>query len=632
MGRVVYGARVSRRTSDFDLTSAIADHGFTPGGRDVPALLDLLASGPPEVRDHAERALRRVGAAAVPVAMERAKSATPEARGRFVALAGRIAGAESPPELRAFLLEALRDPEASVRRRAAAGLGRALAPDVSVQTALAEVATSEPDPGARAAIVEALGKLGGAAAEKTLAALEAAGATGDVKTAAALRKARVRAARAAAREEGSRVDVTRAPDAPIRVWLDTRRGMLPILMEEAAALHPRMEHRLDGSTVAAVELQGPLATLFAARTWISVALPGGVEKLSPAGSRAHAAQAQKEAPATARTAATKYASRAERAAATRQATRAEQAAATKHAQPAARSTGSVKSGQGAAGSVEESAGPAPSPGDALIAAVARAIAHGPARAAITALTQGPVRYRLAFAGGGKRRASVFAIAEAVAALDPLLVNDPSDATWQIEVRERGDRVAVEWAPSLEDPRFAYRGGDVPAASHPAIAAALAYLAGAKPDDVVWDPFVGSGLELCERSLRGPYALLVGTDLDPAALEIARKNLEACGADRFDLRTHDAELGAPRGVRPTLVITNPPMGRRVHRSADLRTFLGSFVTATARSLAPRGRFVWVSPFAADTRAAAEAAGLHILRGHIVDMGGFDAEIQVWTKEG
>ncbi len=575
---------MSRRTPDFDLTAAIADTGFTPGARDVPALLDLLASGPPEVRDHAERALRRVGAPAVPLAMERAKGAPPDARGRFVALAGRIAGAESPPALRAFLLEALRDPEASVRRRAAVGLGRAhpapkaaparaaapvtappapdasappaVSPEVEVQQALAEAAVAETDPAARAAIVEALGKLGGTAAQKTLAALEDAGATGDAKTAAALRKARVRVGRPAAREEGSRVDVTRAPETPLRVWLDTRRGMLPILLEEAAALRPRMEHRLDGSAVAAVDMRGPLADLFAARTWISVALPGGVvERLAPKETR----------------------------------------------------------------------------GAAFVAAVARAIVAGPARAAVAALTKGPVRYRLSFAGGGKRRASVFAIAEAVAALDPALVNDPTDATWQIEVREQGERVAIEWAPSLDDPRFAYRGGDVPAASHPAIAAALAYLAGAKPDDVVWDPFVGSGLELCERSLRGPYARLVGTDLDPAALEIARKNLTACGADRFDLRTHDAEQGAPRGVRPTLVITNPPMGRRVHRSADLRTFLCSFVTRVARSLAPGGRFVWVSPFGADTRAAAEAAGLHILRGHIVDMGGFDAEIQVWTKE-
>lgn len=621
---------MSRRNPDFDLTSAIADQGFTPGARDVPALLDLLAGAPQEVRDHAERALRRVGAGAVAPAMERAKTATPEARGRFVALAGRIAGAESPPELRAFLLEALHDPAASVRRRAAAGLGRALAPEADVRAALGEAATTETDPAARAAIVEALGKLGGAAAEKTLAALEEAGTPGDAKTTAALRKARVRAARPAAREEGSRVDTARAPGIALRVWLDTRRGLLPVLMEEAAALHPRMEHRLDGSTVAAVELHGPLSALFAARTWISVAIPGGVEKLAPAASRGPAAQAahaaQKQAPAAARTPATKYASRAERAAATRQATRAEQAAATK--QPTARS---AEDATKHAPATEEGASPALSPSDPLVAAVARAIAHGPGRAAVTALTQGPVRYRIAFAGGGKRRASVFAIAEAVAALDPALVNDPSDATWQIEVRERGDRVAVEWAPALEDPRFAYRGGDVPAASHPAIAAALAYLAKAQPDDVVWDPFVGSGLELCERSLRGPYARLVGTDLDPAALEIARKNLEACGADRFDLRTHDAELGAPRGVRPTLVITNPPMGRRVHRHADLRTFLGSFVTATARSLAPRGRFVWVSPFAADTRAAAEAAGLHILRGHIVDMGGFDAEIQVWTKD-
>ncbi|MFO0593009.1 MAG: methyltransferase [Polyangiaceae bacterium] len=548
---------MAKRASGFDLAAKIADSGFTPGARDVPALLDLLASAPEEVRDHAERALRRVGAPAVGPAMERARDATPAARGRFVALAGRIAGAAPSPELTAFFVDALHDGDAGVRRRAAASLGRAFSPAAATEEALASAARQEKDAAARAAMVDALGKLGGDAARAVLGEIEQAHA-GDTKTASALRKARVRAARPAAREEAAReeaagVDVGRALDAGVTVWLDTRRGMLPVLQREAAGLHPHMAHRLDGTAVVAVDLRAPLSALFDVRTWIGATIPGGDERVAAHG-----------------------------------------------------------------------------PPNALVTAVAKAIVFGRGRAAVAALTRGPVRYRIAFAGGGKRRATVFAIAEAVTALDPTLVNDPKAATWQIDVRERADRVSVEWAPSLEDPRFAYRSGDVPAASHPAIAAALAYLAGTRSDEVCWDPFVGSGLELCERSKRGPYARLVGTDLDPAALEIARKNLTAAGADRFELLVHDAERGAPRGVRPTLVITNPPMGRRVHRSADLRTFLASFVTATARSLAPRGRLVWVSPFAADTRAAALGAGLRFERGHVVDMGGFDAELQVWTK--
>jgi predicted RNA methylase len=327
--------------------------------------------------------------------------------------------------------------------------------------------------------------------------------------------------------------------------------MLPVLLEEAAAFHPKIEHRLDGSAVAAVHLEGSLAALFAARTWMSLALPGEAVK------------------------------------------------------------------------IEAAAGPP-------VREIARAIFLGGARQAATALTEGPVRYRLAWAGGGKRRASVYAIAEAVRELDAGLVNDPTDAPWQIVVREAADRVAVEWVPALDDPRFAYRRGDVPAASHPTIAAALAFVAGARDDDVVWDPFVGSGLELCERAQRGAYARLVGTDLDPAALDVARANLEACGAARFDLALHDAAKGAPAGMRPTLIVTNPPMGRRVHRSADLRAFLPRFVAAAARSLAPSGRFAWLSPFPRDTRAAAESAGLAPRRFHVIDMGGFDAELQVFWK--
>ena len=498
--------------------------------------------------------------------MARAKDAPAEARARLVGLIGRIE--EAGPEARTFLLEALADPEASVRKRAAAGLGRARegrthevdegsgrAGD-EVGTALSAALAREVDAAARAAIVAALGKVGGPAARAALGGLDdgapreggAAGGTLDARTAAELRKARVRAARQPAREERSEIDVTRELDRPARVWLECRRGLLPVLLEEAAALGARTAHRLDGSAVAEVRLSGAFERLFAARTWHTAAFPGEIVRAAPA---------------------------------------------------------------------------------QRVEAAARVLAGGQARAAVSALTRGPLRYRIAWAGGGKRRADVYRLAEEAAALDPALVNDPTDAPWQVVVRETAESVAVEWEPALDDPRFAYRQGDVPAASHPTIAAALAFLAGPLDGDVVWDPFVGSGLELCERALRGPYLRLVGTDIEAKALDVARANLTACGAQRFELSLHDAAAGAPKGLRPTLVITNPPMGRRVHRQADLRGFLRGVVAGVARSLAPGGRFAWVSPFPAETRAAASAAGLVARRGHVVDMGGFDAEIQVFT---
>ena len=423
-------------------------------------------------------------------------------------------------------------------------------------TALAEALGREVDAAARGAIVEALGKVGGAEAERALAGVAGAAAA-ETKTAAQLPRARLRAARQAARAETSTIDVTRplgdtahVLGGGVRVWLDCRRGLAPVLLEEAAAFSPTLEHRADGTSVVAVKHTGPLAALFAARTWATLAFPGATVKVPRGGDR--------------------------------------------------------------------------------VAAAAHALAGGSARAAAASLTTGPLRYRIAWAGGGKRRAEVYRIAEAAAVLEPSLVNDPTDAPWEVVLREGATSVAAEWVPSLEDPRFAYRQDDVPAASHPTIAAALAFLAGAVPGDVVWDPFVGSGLELCERALRGPYERLVGTDLEAAAVDAARANLKACGAQRYDVRFHDVEQGAPAGLKPTLVITNPPMGRRVHRRADLRELLAGAVRTAARVLVPGGRFVWVSPFPAELRTVATSAGLVFTRGHQVDLGGFDAEIQVFRK--
>ena len=253
---------------------------------------------------------------------------------------------------------------------------------------------------------------------------------------------------------------------------------------------------------------------------------------------------------------------------------------------------------------------------------------GPDAAAIfAAYTAGQVRYRLAWAAGGHRRALVWRLAADVAARRPDLINDPHDSTWLVDVDDRGPDLRVVLRPRrFDDPRFAYRRGDVPAASHPTIAAALARLAGARADDVVWDPFVGSGLELCERGLLGPHAALLGTDLDPRALEIAAANLAGAGL-HATLTRADATTHAPREV--SLILTNPPMGRRVHRG-DVGPLLTSFLTHAAALLRPGGRLVWISPLPRTTDPVARDAGLELRRALTVDMGGFSASLQRWDR--
>jgi 23S rRNA G2445 N2-methylase RlmL len=243
-----------------------------------------------------------------------------------------------------------------------------------------------------------------------------------------------------------------------------------------------------------------------------------------------------------------------------------------------------------------------------------------------------LRFRLAFRGGGKRRSAVWRVAAEIAAKVPELINDPTDSPWEAQVFEAPGLVRVELSPAIDDPRFTYRKGDVPAASHPTIAAALVRIAGIDADDAVWDPFVGSGTELCERALAGPYRSLVGSDIEPRALGIARVNLEAAGVRDALLVQGDATSRPPPGSPPTRIITNPPLGRRVQRASALGPLLDKFLVHAAYVLAPGGRLVWISPFARRHREMAASRGLSLIEAREVDMGGFTAEMQVLAKGG
>jgi hypothetical protein len=263
-------------------------------------------------------------------------------------------------------------------------------------------------------------------------------------------------------------------------------------------------------------------------------------------------------------------------------------------------------------------------------AVVRALTSDDALAVFETFTRGPIRWRLEWANAGHRRAGTLRVARAIAARRPQLVNDPREAPWEAVVHEREDRVTVElWPVGLVDPRFAYRVRTVPASSHPTIAAALARVGGVKRDDVVWDPFVGAGAELIERARLGPYRELIGTDVDKDALAAAEANVAAAGIGKVRLRRADARVFVP-GRPVSLVITNPPMGRRIPTEAKGDKLLASVIARVAAVLVNGGRFVWMSPRPKATAEVAAAHGL-VLREHgAVDMGGLDVELQLFVK--
>jgi predicted RNA methylase len=243
-------------------------------------------------------------------------------------------------------------------------------------------------------------------------------------------------------------------------------------------------------------------------------------------------------------------------------------------------------------------------------------------------TRGAPRFRIAWTEPGHRRALTWALARAVRERTTAVMNDSHQAPWTLRAPPEGN-TELYLVPRLDpDPRFAYRVSAVPAASHPSIAAALARIAGVQVDEIVWDPFVGSGLELVERARLGPARELWGSDLDPRALDAARANLAAAGLPLTHLVVGNALELAPPGV--SLIITNPPMGRRVARDGSVTELLEGFVRHAARVLRPSGRLVWLSPLEQKTERVARALGLRVTAGPNVDLGGFSARVQTFVR--
>jgi 23S rRNA G2445 N2-methylase RlmL len=258
------------------------------------------------------------------------------------------------------------------------------------------------------------------------------------------------------------------------------------------------------------------------------------------------------------------------------------------------------------------------------AAVVHALQSEPARRIFAAFTKGPVRYRIEWAEAGHRRGLTFRVAQEVAKQRPDLMNDPTASLWELVVREAGGLSVELWPRGLDDPRFAYRQAHVPASSHPTLAAALARVGGVQRDDVVWDPFVGAATELIERANLGPAKRLYGTDVDGRALDRARDNLAAAGV-RAELELADARTFRPR-ERPTLILTNPPMGRRVLNKNETSALTLAMLEHAAQLLGPGGRIAWITPRADDAVKAARTLGLTVELRRRVDMGGFTAEMQ------
>lgn len=264
--------------------------------------------------------------------------------------------------------------------------------------------------------------------------------------------------------------------------------------------------------------------------------------------------------------------------------------------------------------------------------LARLIASPRTLQLLQTFTTGAIRYRLAFTGRGHQRGAVRQLAERAYELCPEILNDPTEAPWTLEIHTSDQGARAELVPELKpDPRLHYRQGDVPAASHPPLAACLAWLGGLGNNEVVWDPFCGSGLELVERAMLGGVRQLIGSDLSPEALEVSRRNFAAANLPRVPVQFlegdfRDVARGPELGPNScSLILTNPPMGMRIQLT-DLRGLLQDLLKVAAYGLQPHGRIVFPNP----VKRLTVPPGLELEYGRPVDMGGFECRLELYRK--
>jgi len=243
------------------------------------------------------------------------------------------------------------------------------------------------------------------------------------------------------------------------------------------------------------------------------------------------------------------------------------------------------------------------------------------------LTDGPIRYRVDFVGKGHQRASVRDLAQRIYSKRPELLNGGGDTPWTFEIHSEAHGNRLELSPKLTpDPRFAYRKRDVPAASHPPLAACLARLAGRVEGDVIWDPFCGSGLELIERSLLGGVTKLFGTDRSDEAIEISRQNFNAAKIPGVEANFVGSDFRKFNPGKLTLIITNPPLGKRVP-IPNLHQLIEDVFRSATRLLTPGGRLVLINPL--DT--SIPIYPLRLVFSELVDLGGFRRRLEKYTLD-
>lgn len=169
--------------------------------------------------------------------------------------------------------------------------------------------------------------------------------------------------------------------------------------------------------------------------------------------------------------------------------------------------------------------------------------------------------------------------------------DPTNGDLKVRVRpsqgarEGGWEVLVRTTPRPSSART-WRVANLPGGLNACVAAAAWHMLGARDGDRVVNLACGSGTLLIERAMLAPAGLLMGIDVDEAALAAARANLAAAHV-HADLRQADATATGLPSASCDVVVSDPPWGDVHGGEVDLVALYGALLDEAARIVVPGG---------------------------------------------
>lgn len=178
----------------------------------------------------------------------------------------------------------------------------------------------------------------------------------------------------------------------------------------------------------------------------------------------------------------------------------------------------------------------------------------------------------------------------------------------------------------------YKLEHLPASLRPTIAWALVWISGISEHDVFLDPMCGAGTILIERAQAGPYKQLLGGDIRPEAITVAKKNIGK-KYKPISVKVWDARKLPLKNNSVDKVVCNLPFGRQIGSHQENQELYFAVTKELIRVLKPKGKAVLLtSEWKLMNNVISQNKNLKLLKSYkLVEVLGCQADIFVLQNE-